>query len=100
VFGDLNEDGNEDAALFLVHQPGGSGTFYYIAAALNANGGFRGTNAVLLGDRIAPQTIEIRDGVVNRSYTDLPEQNITFTPLYFAFSATCAGKGLKNYFKS
>ena len=70
VFGDLNEDGNEDAALLLVYQPGGSGTFYYVVAALNVNGGFRGTNAVLLGDRIAPQTIEIRNGVVIANYAD------------------------------
>ncbi len=34
-----------------------------------------------------------RKGLVfsTRLYNDLPEQNITFTPLYFAFSATCAG---------
>jgi hypothetical protein len=70
VFGDLNEDGNMNAALLLVHQPGGSGTFYYVAAALNANGTFRGTNAVLLGDRIAPQTTEILDGVVIANYAD------------------------------
>ncbi len=70
VFGDLNDDGNEDAALLLVHRPGGSGTFYYVSAALNADGGFRGMNAVLLGDRIAPQTIEIRDGVVIANYAE------------------------------
>ena len=81
VLGDLNEDGNEDAALFLMHQPGGSGTFYYVAAALNTNGGFCGTNAVLLGDRIAPQTIEIRDGVVIANYADRrPEESMAVPP--------------------
>jgi hypothetical protein len=81
VFGDLNEDGNEDAALLLVHQPGGSGTFYYVAAALNTSDGFRGTNAVLLGDRIAPQTIEIRDGVVIANYADRqPEESMAVPP--------------------
>jgi hypothetical protein len=35
-----------------------------------------------------------------RSYADLPKQNVTFIPLYFAFSATYTGKSLKNYFKS
>ena len=81
VFGDLNRDGNEDAALFLMHQSGGSGTFYYVAAALNANGGFLGTNAVLLGDRIAPQTIEIRDGVVIANYADRrPEESMSTPP--------------------
>ena len=81
VFGDLNEDGNEDAALFLMHQPGGSGTFYYVAVALNVNGGFRGTNAVLLGDRIDPQIIEIRDGVVIANYADRrPEESMSTQP--------------------
>ena len=45
------------------------------------NGGFRGTNAVLLGDRIAPQTIEIRDGVVIANYTDRrPEESMAVPP--------------------
>ena len=49
--------------------------------ALNANGGFRGTNAVLLGDRIAPQTIEIRDGVVIANYADRrPEESMAVLP--------------------
>lgn len=68
VYGDL--DGDEDAALFLVHDPGGSGTFYYVAAALNVNGQYIGTNAELLGDRIAPQGVAIRNGVVAASYAD------------------------------
>jgi hypothetical protein len=70
VPGDLDGDGRDDAALVLVHQPGGSGTFYYVAAALAADGAYRGTNAVLLGDRIAPQPLAIRDGVIHASYAD------------------------------
>jgi len=80
VFGDLNEDGNKDAALFLMHKPGGSGTFYYVAAALNANGTFRGTNAVLLGDRVAPQTIEVRNAVVIAKYADRRTEESMSTP--------------------
>ena len=68
--GDLDGDGDEDAALFLMHSPGGSGTFYYVAASVNDGDGFRGTNAVLLGDRISPQQIGIRDGVVVVDYAD------------------------------
>lgn len=68
--GDLNGDGTDDAALILVRQPGGSGTFYYIAAALAADGTYRGSNAVLLGDRIAPQNLTIRNGVIHASYAD------------------------------
>jgi len=80
VFGDLNEDGNKDAALFRMHKPGGSGTFYYVAAALNANGTFRGTNAVLLGDRVAPQTIEVRNAVVIAKYADRRTEESMSTP--------------------
>jgi hypothetical protein len=70
VSGDLDDDGDDDAALLLVHAPGGSGTFYYVAAALNMNGAYQGTNTVLLGDRIAPQNISIRNGVIIADYAD------------------------------
>ena len=70
VYGDLNDNGQEDVALFLAHDPGGSGTFYYVAAALCADGEYRGTNGVLLGDRVALQNILIRNGVVVASYAD------------------------------
>jgi hypothetical protein len=81
VFGDLDGDGDEDAALILVHDPGGSGTFYYVAAALNENGVHRGTNAVLLGDRVAPHDVGIRNGVVVANYADRrPEEPMTALP--------------------
>ena len=69
AYGNLNNDGIDDAALILVCEPGGSGTFYYVAAALKVNGAFRGTNAVLLGDRIAPGDVLIRNGIVVVTYT-------------------------------
>jgi hypothetical protein len=68
--GDLDGDGSQDAALILAHDPGGSGTFYYVAAALQRNGTYHGTNAVLLGDRVAPQGIRIRNGVIVVNYAD------------------------------
>ena len=81
VYGDLDGDGDEDAALFLVHDPGGSGTFYYVAAALNVNGQYIGTNAELLGDRIAPQGVAIRNGVVAASYADRrPGESMSTAP--------------------
>ena len=73
VFGDLDGDGDDDAALFLVQQPGGSGTFYYVAAALKLKGAYQGTNAVFLGDRIAPQTLRISNGVIIADYADRRE---------------------------
>lgn len=65
--GDLNGDGTPDIAFLLTQQGGGSGTFYYVVVAVKTPQGYQGTNAILLGDRIAPQTTEIHNGelVVN-----------------------------------
>lgn len=68
--GDLNGDGKQDAALMLVQDSGGSGTFYYVVVAINTADGAQGTNAVLLGDRIAPQDVEIQNGEVIANYAD------------------------------
>jgi hypothetical protein len=68
--GDLNGDGKVDEAFIFTQQPGGSGTFYYVAVVLRTAGGWQGTDAVLLGDRIAPQTTEIKNGLLIVNYAD------------------------------
>ncbi len=69
--GDLNGDGIPDLAFLLTQTSGGSGTFYYAVAALQqADGGYAGTNGILLGDRIAPQTTEIKNGQIIVNYAD------------------------------
>ena len=72
--GDLNGDGVEDIAFLATQDGGGSGTFYYVVVALGGAGtsvgGYFGTNGILLGDRIAPQTTEIRDGLVIVNYAE------------------------------
>ena len=68
--GDLNGDGREDVAFIITQQGGGSGTFYYAVVALNTDAGYVGTNAIFLGDRIAPQTTEIHDGKLVVNYAD------------------------------
>lgn len=70
VYGDLNGDGAADAALILVYQGGGSGTFYYAAVALNSVGTAKVTNAVFLGDRIMPQQISIENGNITVRFLD------------------------------
>ena len=72
AIGHLNTDDADDAALVLAHDPGGSGTFFYITAALKnpETGQAIGTNAVLLGDRVAPQNISIYRRKVELNYTD------------------------------
>jgi len=68
--GDLNGDGVPDVAFLLTQDPGGSGTFYYVVAAIKTATGYRGTDAVLLGDRIAPQTTEVTNGKLIVNYAD------------------------------
>lgn len=79
--GDLNADGVSDVAFLLTQDSGGSGTFYYVAAALKTADGYQGTETVLLGDRIAPQTTEIKDGKLIVNYADrAPGEPMTTQP--------------------
>lgn len=81
VTGDLNGDGKPDAAIMLVQDPGGSGAFYYVAAAINMTTGTYGTNAILLGDRVAPQNIQIQNGQIIANYADrAPGEPMTTPP--------------------
>ena len=67
---DLNNDGVDDLALILTQDTGGSGNFYYVTAALKTDSGYTGLNAILLGDRIAPESTEINDGKITLNYAD------------------------------
>jgi hypothetical protein len=80
--GDLNGDGAEDMAFVLWQQAGGSGTFYYLVAALAVpNGPALGTEGVLLGDRIKPVSTAIRSGLVVVTYLDRkPDEPMTAVP--------------------
>ncbi|HEX2978976.1 MAG TPA: hypothetical protein VHO48_01810 [Anaerolineaceae bacterium] len=81
AFGDLNGDGVEDVAFLLTRDNGGSGTFFYAAVALGTEDGYTGTNAIFLGDRIAPQTTLIEDGVIVVNYAERgPEDSFTDQP--------------------
>ena len=70
TYGDIDGDGDADAVLFLVQDPGGSGTFYYVAAAHKVDGGYRGGTAVLIGDRITPYRLDLVHGVVVVDYLE------------------------------
>jgi hypothetical protein len=67
---DLNGDGKDDIVFLLFQNGGGTGVFYYVVVALSSGDVFKGTNAVLLGDRIAPQTTEIKNGQIIVNYAD------------------------------
>ena len=66
IMHDLNGDGREDAVFLLTQETGGSGTFFYVVAALNTERGYVGSQALLLGDRIAPQTTEMSRNPVHK----------------------------------
>ena len=87
---DLNNDGFPDTAFIITQTSGGSGTFYYIVAALKTTDGYQGTNAVVLGDRIAPQATEFKNGELVVNYADRkPSQPMTTPP----------SVGISRYFK-
>lgn len=68
--GDFNGDGIDDVALLLTQDSAGTGRFYYVAAVISSGSGFSGTNAIFLGDRIAPQTTEFINGEIIVNYAD------------------------------
>jgi hypothetical protein len=79
--GDLTGDGLPDVGFILTQNAGGSGTFYYAVVAIKSGDGYLGTNAILLGDRIAPETMEIKDGVLVVNYADRhPGEPMTAQP--------------------
>jgi heat shock protein HslJ len=55
---DLDGDGVEDVVFLVTREAGGSGVHFYVVAALAKPGGPVGSHGLLLGDRIAPQSIE------------------------------------------
>lgn len=86
--GDINEDGIVDLGFIFTRNTGGSGTFYYAVAALqNAAGRYIGTNAVYLGDRIAPQSSEIRNTIFVVNYADRAKDEPFSTPPSIGVSA-------------
>ena len=80
--GDFDSDGAGDAVFIITQDAGGSGTFYYAVLALGSkDGSYVGKNAIFMGDRIAPQTTEYRDGMIIVNYADRgPAEPMTAPP--------------------
>jgi len=88
--GDFNNDGKIDTAFILTQDTGGSGTFYYVSLALGLENGIIGANAIFLGDRIAPQTTEFKNGEIIVNYAERkPNEPMT----------TKSSIGVSRYFK-
>lgn len=80
VIADLSGDGRGDAALILIQDSGGSGTFYHLAVAIREESGFRGVDNVLLGDRIDPQRIDVNGNQIQVHYLDRERSEAMSTP--------------------
>ncbi len=80
--GDLNNDGQSDAAVNLVVESGGSGTFTYLAVVLNQNNTPKPAASTFLGDRIQLDSIEINSGTLIVNYLDrAPDQPMSAKPV-------------------
>lgn len=74
LFKDLDSDGRDDVVFLIIHETGGSGTFFYVVAALNKESGYIGSHAYFLGDRIAPQNIE--SGPLNQIVVNYADRGV------------------------
>lgn len=70
VHADVNSDGQKDAIFFVSQETGGTGIFFYVAAALKQGSGYVPVDAIFLGDRIAPQNIVVTNGIAVVNYAD------------------------------
>ena len=78
---DVNGDGKEDVSFLLIQDGGGTGLFTYLAVALKTDNGYQILNTVFLGDRIAPQNTEIKNGTIIANYVDrLPDEPMSAQP--------------------
>lgn len=82
VRGDFDGNTTEDIAFLITSDNGGSGTFFYLAVALQSPGKlYSGINTVFLGDRIAPQTTELKNSEIVVNYADrAPRDPMTAKP--------------------
>ena len=79
--GDLNGDGLQDAVVTLIVDPGGSGTFTYLAAVINQNGTPKPVASISIGDRIIVQSLVIQSSEIIVIYlTRKPEEPMSAPP--------------------
>ena len=73
AFGDLNGDGADDAAVVLITDPGGSGTFRHLGVVINEKGSPQHVASQWLGDRVKVKSLSMSSGeIVVRMMTHGP----------------------------
>jgi hypothetical protein len=65
ALGDLNGDGNNDAAIILAENTGGTGTFESVVAILDQGGAPQQVSQEKLGDRVVVNSVDISSGVIH-----------------------------------
>lgn len=68
--GDVDGDARSDTVVILVNQPGGSGSFYYLAVLMNTAAGVTATPAMLIGDRIVVTALRLEGRTIVVEYLD------------------------------
>ena len=68
--GDVNADKKDDTVILLAQSGGASGVFIYVAGYISGPVSYKGTNAVFVGDRISPESLSIKNGVITLKYLD------------------------------
>jgi hypothetical protein len=63
---DLDNDGREDTVFLVTQTGGGDETFFYVVAVLDTVNGYKGSDSYPLGDRIAPQSMNIDEGTTTK----------------------------------
>jgi hypothetical protein len=64
AFGDINNDGIEDAALLLVESMGGTGAFVSLTTMISGQNGYVQSNSILIDDRPLIHSLSILDGEI------------------------------------
>lgn len=92
TIGDLNKDGKTDV-VFLIAKKTDMGTTFYLATALGIDGGYVGSQTLVLGTDLKMDAITIDgEGMITLSYTDPAEPSGTqMRVLYFAPEAMMFG---------
>jgi len=65
VQGDLDGDGDPDAAVILAVNSGGSGVFHYLVALINRDQALQQAASTPLGDRVQIKALDIQDGAIH-----------------------------------
>ncbi|TKB48483.1 hypothetical protein FCL40_12290 [Ferrimonas sediminicola] len=79
--GDLDGDGIDEGVDVVVHQPGGSGSFYYLSVNRGLACGFEPLAAVFIGDRIALDALEVSGGRLSLTFRDRdPQEPMSASP--------------------